>query len=356
MSAWQIGALTLAAALLTASLTGLSIRYARRSGLLDQPGLRRSHTIPTPRGGGIAIGLTVVLTVLLLPLPAVPAWTLAFSFASVALIGWVDDHRSLPVWPRLLVHVLAAVGLCIGLLNEPWSAAVVPPISLFFLPPLIVAAINFCNFMDGINGIASSQAALVLAYCAALLIPAAPVWALFFALSAAACLGFLPFNFPRARIFLGDVGSGSLGLLVAAALIQVWWQAQIPAPALLLLVSAFAVDASLTLLQRMVQGKRWYRPHREHLYQWWVRSGQSHAEVTARYAAWTLVMAALLLIGRHWSTSTWILLSGGMYASAGALWLLGKRQVLRTAKRRALQPRGLSGRNTAGSSQVRAGR
>ena len=340
MSAWQVAALVVAAALLSASLTGVSIWYARRCGLLDHPGWRRSHAVPTPRGGGIAIGLTVLLAVLLLPLPAFPSWALALSFAAVSLVGWLDDHRSLPVWPRLLVHVLAAVFLSIGFFKQAWADAALSPISLLFLPPLIIVAINFCNFMDGINGIASSQAALVLACCAMLLIPEAPVWAVLFALSAAACLGFLPFNFPRAQTFLGDVGSGSLGLLVAAALLQVWWRADIPAPALLLLVSAFAVDASATLLQRMLQGKRWYRPHREHLYQWWVRSGQSHAAVTLRYAIWTLAMAGLLWLGRHWSAAMWWLLTGVVLAGGGLGWWLGKRQLLRAVRRRRRIERG----------------
>lgn len=257
MSVAEIGSLAAAAALLSALFTHLSLRYALRLDMLDHPGARRSHQTPTPRGGGAAIVLVLGLSVLWLPLPVLPAWSLLLAVGAVALIGWIDDHRSLPVLPRLAVHAVAAATLVVGLMWEAWSVSALSPLTLLLLPLLVVAGINFCNFMDGINGIASSQAALVLVACAVLIWPAAPVWAAVFTVAAAACCGFLPFNFPRARIFLGDVGSGALGLLVMAALIQVWWLSRIPAAALLLLISAFALDAVLTLVQRVVQGKRW---------------------------------------------------------------------------------------------------
>ncbi|MBD8524587.1 glycosyltransferase family 4 protein [Pseudoxanthomonas sp. CAU 1598] len=324
----MVGAVAVLAALLSILFTELSIRYALRRGVVDQPGARRSHRVPTPRGGGVAIGLVVLLALILLPLPAPTAWSLGLAVTAVALVGWIDDHRPLPVLPRLTVHLIAACLITFGLFWPAWIVAAAPAWLLVMAPLLIMAAINFCNFMDGINGIASSQAALVLLTCALLIFPAAPVWASFWAAAAAGCLGFLPFNFPRARIFLGDVGSGSLGLLVATALAQLWSIRGVPAGALLVLISAFAIDAGLTLLQRVLQGKRWYRPHREHLYQWWVRSGQSHTKVTLAYGVWTVLMAGLVWLGQGWSERVWNTLALVVMAGGALVWWLGKRRLM----------------------------
>ena len=169
---------------------------------------------------------------------------------------------------------------------------------------------------------------------ALLLWPEAPHWALLYAIAAAACVGFLPFNFPSARIFLGDVGSGALGLLVAAALIQVWLTTKLHPAALLLLVSAFAVDAGLTLTQRMLQGKRWYKPHREHLFQWWVRSGRSHTAVSLRYAMWTSLMIGVVWAGQRCSDHLWNFLGPFLIVLSGLGWWMAKRRVLTMKRQR----------------------
>lgn len=328
MALLQLGAWMCGAAALSAVLTILSIRYALYRDILDHPGLRRSHSAPTPRGGGVAILAVVLIALFCLPLPQIPAIALGLSVAAVGLIGWWDDHYSLPVLPRLAVHVLAGLMLALGFLDvqkEVSAALIAVLIAVAFVS---VAAINFCNFMDGINGIASSQAALVFSASALLLWPEAAPWATLYAIAAAACLGFLPFNFPRARIFLGDVGSGAIGLLVAAALIQVWLSTRLHPAALFLLVSAFALDAGLTLAQRILQGKRWYKPHREHLFQWWVREGQSHTAVSVRYAVWTLLMMSLVFAGRAWPDQVWNLLGPVLIAVSGLGWWMAKRRLL----------------------------
>jgi UDP-N-acetylmuramyl pentapeptide phosphotransferase/UDP-N-acetylglucosamine-1-phosphate transferase len=192
--------------------------------------------------------------------------------------------------------------------------------------------------MDGINGLLTAQAAFVFAM----------IWLLGLlglehgldgvpAILAAACLGFLPFNFPRARIFLGDVGSGALGLLVAAAL---WW-AVLREPrwiaAGLLLVSAFAIDATATLLQRFWRGRRWYSAHREHLYQWLVRSGGSHARVVSYYMAWNLLLAAplALLVATSRSVAAAVTAVVLTYAAGIVLWCRARRAVIAGVRRHA---------------------
>jgi UDP-N-acetylmuramyl pentapeptide phosphotransferase/UDP-N-acetylglucosamine-1-phosphate transferase len=150
--------------------------------------------------------------------------------------------------------------------------------------------------MDGIDALAASQALLAAA--------AYGVWAgagivAWFALAlAAACLGFLPFNLPRARIFLGDVGSGALGYGLAALASWLLIDAGPRAPLLLLPLSAFVLDAGFTLGLRMARRERWWLPHTEHAYQHWVRRCGRHGWVTAAYACWTLLACLAMLAGR----------------------------------------------------------
>lgn len=160
-----------------------------------------------------------------------------------------------------------------------------------FLAALVL--VNVWNFMDGIDGIAAGQA-LVVAVAWALLARQGPVLWLGLALAAAA-LGFLPFNFPRARVFLGDVGSGAIGYALAA-LFAIGTLQQAPSVRLLWLLPLlpFLLDASLTLLARMVKGEAWWRPHVQHAYQAWARTRGSHVPVTLAYAA-AAATASLLM-------------------------------------------------------------
>lgn len=283
-SSFPIAALCVAACLAAFALTALARRYALSRHLVDAPGERRSHRIATPRGGGIAIVAVVLPTMAWLGIASLSPVLLlgAGGLALVAAIGWVDDHRPLSPWLRLAVHVLAAALLSVGVIwaGQPlWWAIVVLALAL--------GLTNVWNFMDGINGLASTQA--ILAALAFLLLGLRGDGALLACIVAAACAGFLPFNFPGARIFLGDVGSGALGYLVACLI------ALAPAPdpvislLLLLPVSAFLIDAALTLLSRMIRHERWWTPHVQHMYQRCVQAGHTHVVVTGAYAAWTLL-------------------------------------------------------------------
>ncbi|WP_082112773.1 glycosyl transferase [Pseudoxanthomonas suwonensis] len=286
--------------------TWLALAYARRRNLVDQPGERRSHAVPTPRGGGIGITAALLagcLAALWVGVAAMPVLCFAGGLLLVAGIGWVDDHRPLSPWSRLAVQCLAGILLAWGLhgVDGRWGWALLAA-------GLVPVLVNVWNFMDGIDGLATTQA-LLAAAALALLVPDTAYGAL--ALAAAAA-GFLPFNFPRARIFLGDVGSGTLGYALAAL---VAWGAPakgLPyALVLLLPLSAFLVDATLTLGSRMLAGERWWQPHTSHLYQRWVKAGRSHAFVTSVYAAFsitTIILALFLERATPW------LVGGGMAA------------------------------------------
>ncbi len=339
----RLVAVVVAALLLSALATAAALVYARRRGLLDQPGRRRSHRLPTPRGGGVGIVVAAVLV-------GLPAWhwlgdgpgtgtlfILGVAVALVALVGWRDDHAALPVVPRLVAHAAAAM-LVAALVLAPWVGTdgwrwtwVVP------LAFVLVGFINAHNFMDGIDGILGQQGLFVMAGYGllALWVGRAGPAALAFA-TAAGCLGFLAFNVPPAKIFMGDVGSGALGLLIGATgafLVQrdpaMLWPC-------LILPSTFLVDSGLTLARRMLAGQRWYAPHRQHLYQWLVRRRWSHARTDLAYMGWNLVIVAPLA----WAAARWPALGVwfciAAYAAAAIMWHFGKRACLVAARREAV--------------------
>ncbi|NYZ62973.1 lipopolysaccharide biosynthesis protein [Luteimonas deserti] len=293
--------------------TWLARRYALRRRLVDLPGERRSHVHATPRGGGIAIVAAVLPVLLWL------AWAGSFGamwlaaavgFVMVAGIGWVDDHRSLSPWLRLGIHATAAATLAAGM---AWAGQ--PLWWCLCICVLAVGLVNVWNFMDGIDGLATTQAMLVAIACGLLSGHVLPLAVL------AACAGFLPFNTPRARIFLGDVGSGALGFLIACLFASLPAPDAAPATLLLLLpVSAFMIDAALTLGARMLRGERWWMPHVQHVYQRLVQHGASHMAATLGYAAWTFVAVGLLaILGRQapapifGAVATWYLLTAATW-------------------------------------------
>ncbi|MHA6203310.1 MraY family glycosyltransferase [Dyella soli] len=323
--------MVLASLLIAMIVVRAAIAYAHRRGMMDLPGQRRSHTIPTPRGGGIGMVAAVLLTmpVCLRGLPA--AWpatvvaALVVATVIVAAVGWWDDHRSLPVLPRLGVQLLAA-----GLMA---SALAIEGMAWWWVPVLVLGgawSINLHNFMDGIDGLLAQQVIFVGAGSAALAVAVAqPALAGAAACLAAAGAGFWYYNRPRARIFMGDVGSGTMGLLVFALAALFWrvdWHLLWPA---LILSSSFIADATLTLLGRMASGRRWYTAHREHLYQWLVRSGSTHAAGGACYVAWNLLVAAPLA-AMAWARPSWsVAICFGTYLLAIAVWILMRRWCLR---------------------------
>ena len=279
--------------------TAWARRYAWRRALLDAPGERRSHQQPTPRGGGIAI-VAAVLPVLAWLAVHAPGRALAWALIAAGLllvagIGWRDDHAHVAPPVRLAVHGLAAACLAValGAMGATFAQA-----AIAFA--LALGLVNVWNFMDGIDSLAASQA-LVAALAYAAFAGAGDVVVLGVVL-AAACAGFLPFNLPRARIFLGDVGSGSLGYLLASLagllLLQLPWT---QAPLLLLPLVVFGIDAALTLARRIVRGERWWEAHAQHAYQRWARRQGRHGGVALAYLAASLVAVAFMFVADAYS-------------------------------------------------------
>jgi UDP-N-acetylmuramyl pentapeptide phosphotransferase/UDP-N-acetylglucosamine-1-phosphate transferase len=310
--------------------TWLARRYALHRRLLDQPGDRRSHQVATPRGGGVAIvvAVSVALGWLIIRAPASLPFlgAAAIGLLLVAGVGWIDDHRPLSAGSRLFVHGIAAAVLAYGVLAQGGSASLAV---VAFCVALVL--VNVWNFMDGIDGLAASQAALVALGYAAYSMSGALAW-LALAL-AAACAGFLPFNLPRARIFLGDVGSGALGFALAILLVGLVGQQGNALPVLLLPLSAFVIDAALTLAMRMLRGERWWQAHVQHAYQQWAQRTGRHGLVTTAYAGWTLAAVAIMLLTGTASLAMIIAIVVAWYAVGSMVWLLLRQDNRRIARR-----------------------
>ena len=256
--------------------------------MLDLPDDRRLHQVPTARGGGL--GLAVVL------LAAAP-WlgpgggAFALGLAVTAGAGFYDDLRPLPPLAKLLLQALGA--LPVAQARPLLPGLLGPVLGVAAAWALVLALVNIWNFMDGSNGLAATQALLFGAAMALFAGAGTPAAWLGLALAAGA-LGFLPWNLPRARLFLGDVGSHALGYAVAAlSLLALSGAPGIEPWQPLLLASAFLVDAGLTLLRRFARGEKVWQAHREHLYQRAIAHGASHGQVCLAYAAWTGVAIAL---------------------------------------------------------------
>ena len=310
--------------------TWLARRYALHRRLLDEPGERRSHAVATPRGGGIAIVIALLCGIGWLAFRAVGPTSLlgaaAIGLILVAAVGWLDDHRPLSPWSRLTVHAIAAGVLALGVMAQGGDIAMA--VAAFCAAVVLV---NVWNFMDGIDGLATSQAALAAAGYAMYAGSGAIAWLALALLGA--CCGFLPFNLPRARIFLGDVGSGALGFSLAVVVVGAAGQGHGARQLLLFLpLSAFLIDATLTLATRMLRGERWWQPHVQHAYQHWARQTGRHVVVTTAYAGWTLAAIAIMLFVRTDDATTTIATILAWYLAGLIVWVRlrqGRRGIAR---------------------------
>jgi Fuc2NAc and GlcNAc transferase len=301
-------AVTIGAFLVSLVLVGLLRQLAFRADMLDVPNARSSHPLPIPRGGGLAI---VVATLVAAAAEAILkrgavldslAWLAGGSL--VALAGFLDDLRGLSAIKRLGFHFGAAAILLLatgGMPDLPWPGGTVALGTLGWIigAIAIVWSINLFNFMDGIDGLAAAQAIFVIV--SAVWLQGSdtgrgaplPLLAL-----AGAATGFLVWNFPPAKIFMGDVGSGFIGFALAAGALLTARHGPTTLWTWLVLNGVFVADATVTLLVRLVRRERVYEAHRQHLYQRLSRRWRSHRTVTM------CVVAVNLLWCLPWAFAT----------------------------------------------------
>jgi Fuc2NAc and GlcNAc transferase len=330
-------------------LTGWLRRFALARKLVDVPNSRSSHVAPTPRGGGLAV---VVVTLTALPLlgwhgalsPS-SLWALLGAGMLVGAIGWLDDRRDVAVSGRLLIHFTAAVWALAWLGGLPQLPVFGVTLDFGWVGDglavlYLVWLLNLYNFMDGIDGIAGIEA-ITVCLGGVVLYMLSPgsgnAWVVPIVL-AAGVGGFLIWNFPRARIFMGDAGSGFIGImlgllsLVAGAIApELFW-------GWVILLGAFVADATVTLIRRMVRGERVHEAHRSHAYQRMARRLGSHVSVSLAFGTlnmiWLLPMASLVVLG--WLDGV----TGVVLAYAPLVWMAlkygaGQAEELPASKQRA---------------------
>ncbi|CFQ40598.1 polyprenol phosphate:N-acetyl-hexosamine 1-phosphate transferase [Yersinia frederiksenii] len=274
-------------------LTYLLRVYALKNNIIDTPNSRSSHVIPTPRGGGVAIVVSFLIGIMLFYfqgyLALLPTVGLIISGGVIALVGFWDDHGHIAARWRLLAHFSAAAFLlfCLGGFPALTISGYTIDLGLFgsvFGLLFLVWMLNLYNFMDGIDGLASAEA--VIACIGAIVIYLISgnhieldsylvLWLL-----ASTVLGFLLWNFPPAKIFMGDAGSGFLGLIIGSLAISAGWIETKFFFCWLILLGLFIVDATWTLVRRVLGGFKVYEAHRSHGYQIASRKFKRHLPVT----------------------------------------------------------------------------
>ncbi|QSL89334.1 Fuc2NAc and GlcNAc transferase [Pseudomonas sp. B10] len=303
------------------ALTFALMRYASAKRLMDIPNERSSHSVPTPRGGGVAIVGSFLFALLVTAsqdlVSSSTFYGLLFSGLLITILGFVDDHGHVAAKWRLLGHFVAAgwaLYWCNGLPPQQLAGVMVDlgwygnVLALIYL----VWLLNLYNFMDGIDGLASTEAITVcMGMCLVYYLSGAVdlIW-LPLLLSVAAS-GFLCWNFPPARIFMGDAGSGFLGIILGVLSLQAAWSKPELIFSWIILLGVFIVDATWTLGRRLLRGENIYQAHSSHAYQIAARR-VGHKRVTLTVLSINLLVllpVAILVATGALNTVTGVLLT-----------------------------------------------
>jgi UDP-N-acetylmuramyl pentapeptide phosphotransferase/UDP-N-acetylglucosamine-1-phosphate transferase len=336
--AYSQPALSFAAAVLAALLSCLvtsAIRPMLLRHALARPNARSSHRIPTPQGAGIAvIAATLVVAGAVITLAGTAEMTIpSVVFGAtlfLAAVGFADDVRSIPVLPRLLLQGIAVAAV---VFTAPESLRIAAALPLWAERALMLLAglwfVNLVNFMDGLDLMTAAEAVPVSA-AVVLLGWLGDVPAPTTVVAAALCgalLGFVPFNRPVAKIFLGDVGSLPIGLLLGWCLLQLAWHQQFAAAVLLPLY--YLADATITLFRRMMRGEPFWAAHRSHYYQQATDNGFTVWRVVGEVFALNLVLAGLAIASTRVPSQIVALLlvvAGGLAVSLALYRFSGQRR------------------------------
>jgi UDP-N-acetylmuramyl pentapeptide phosphotransferase/UDP-N-acetylglucosamine-1-phosphate transferase len=313
----------------TVAATRAALAWLRHKQILDHPNERSSHSLPTPRGGGLAVTPVVLLAWAALGLAGQgrPGLPVVLGAGAVLLaLSWQDDRGGLPAGLRLLAHLLAAAA---GLAAMPADQLVFQGLLPWWLDRTVAVLawtwfINLYNFMDGIDGITGVETATLGLGLAVLGLASGTAGPALGAAVAAAGLGFLVWNWPPARVFLGDAGSVPLGFMLGWLLLST--AAEGHWAAALILPGVYLADATLTLLRRAARGERIWQAHRQHFYQQAVQGGASHARVALLVLAADLGLVGLALVS---PAHPWPALAAAALLVAALLtWLarLGRRK------------------------------
>lgn len=327
--------------LLSTILVRLFCRYATFWGLIDTPNSRSSHQNNTPRGGGIVFVILWLVTILLTSNIFLkhPSDLLLFfpSTLFISLLGLWDDHHSISARKRLMIQIIIAT-FCVGLLGDVsvlhlfsnqgfyigWFGSLLAIVA-------IVWSINLFNFMDGLDGIAGVEALSVLLVGGWLFWPVAPsisqlIWCL-----AASVAGFLVWNWPKARVFMGDAGSYCLGLLISLFAILGDCRYQISIGYWLILFAGFWVDATLTVIRRFLAGKPLSVAHRDHAYQRLFIAGFSATQILFYFIALNSLLIGIVIWTRFQPQYLSLGLSMAVFLVLLVYWMVERIQPMEKA-------------------------
>ena len=307
--------------ILSAILTKYILTYSLSHNLIDNPGERSSHLKPTPRGGGLSISIIILFTVVLCAVLKIMAFrdasALLFGGVLISLVGWIDDHKDISAaWRGFLYFIAACLAMIIlgGFNNIKIGTTT---IQLGYIGSILAIIgitwlTNLYNFMDGTDGLASLQA--ITASCVAGLM----FWsneeygmAIVCLSVTSACAGFLVWNWPPAKIFMGDVGSCMLGFTFGICAVIGEKTESVYLYLWISLLSVFIMDATLTLIKRIITGEKWYIAHRTHGYQKLIQLGMSHSDLAISFIILNIfLILPFSYVAYHWKNlSTYMILS-----------------------------------------------
>jgi len=307
--------LALAAFALTVVATRRVLAYLRHKQIMDRPNERSSHTLPTPRGGGLAT--TPVLALALLAMADFRL--LGIGALALLAVSWIDDRKGLPPGPRFAAHGLAVMVFLVMLPADSLVFHGTLPMWADRLLTLVgwLWFVNLYNFMDGIDGITGIETVslgLGIALVGGMSLTAP-------ALAAAAVGGaFLVFNWHPAKLFLGDSGSVPFGYVLGGLLVMLAVQGQLAAA--LILPAYYLADATITIGRRALAGEKIWQPHRKHFYQRAVQGGKRHDQVTLAVAGGNLLLVGCAVLAAHGQVLVGLALA--VLVVAGLLALLQK--------------------------------
>jgi UDP-GlcNAc:undecaprenyl-phosphate GlcNAc-1-phosphate transferase len=295
-----------ASLIISATLTGVIKQAALRFGVVDEPGERRSHTRPTPRGGGVAIVITFfvfMFVALVYQMDITPEILgLIISGLGITLLGLADDIMTLSRNFRLAFWVLiTAIAVFFGISLNQINLPLIGVIEFGIFSPVItflwlIGVTNFFNFMDGIDGLAAGEAISAGGFLMVVSLRVGNEMVLFSSvIILGGALGFMIHNFPPAKVFMGDGGSNFLGFIFAALAVLGGKaeSGQIPFVVPVILLNMFLLDGSVTLIKRLPKGKDWLEPHRDHYYQRLIKLGLSHLQVTLMYSSMNVILGGV---------------------------------------------------------------
>ena len=320
-------------------LTGIIRRYALRNAILDKPNERSLHTNPTPRGGGLAIVASLLSSTIALHLMgrlSRETMIALFGAIPIAAVGWLDDKKGVSPKVRFPIHILSALWALFWIGGMPTLMLGSHVLTIGHIIGGLLAVIgivwatNLYNFMDGSDGIAGAEALTIGLTGAMLLWTAGAVGLSLLSLATAgAALGFLFWNWSPAKIFMGDVGSGTLGFWFAVLALGSERSMAVPATLWGLIAGVFVVDATLTVLRRAMRREQLHVAHRTHGYQRMVAAGWTHRRVASAVIAINVALALIAFVAQRIPELDYLVVAAGFIMLFGVYILVERRSPMK---------------------------